>query len=72
MVSEAISEQHPLLEGGCRREREAAHFLGVGYQAMKAARLQGRPYAPYIKIGGTILYRDEDLLRCLEEAYHLI
>jgi hypothetical protein len=72
MASKTISEQHPLLEGGCRKEREAARFLGVGYQAMKAARLQGRPYAPYLKIGGTILYRNEDLLRCLEEAYHLI
>ena len=70
MLEKDCSERHPLLAGGARRERAAARFLGVTYEAMKMARLQGRPYAPYIRVGSTIIYRDQDLLQCLEDGYH--
>ena len=49
-------------------DRELSETLRISRRCLQDYRDQGR--IPYIQLGGTILYRQSDIERLLEENYH--
>ena len=69
LFDKVTSNYRPLLDGErYLSDVEVSHRLKISRRTLQEYRDNGM--IPYFKLGGTVLYRESDLERVLQECYH--
>lgn len=58
MIKQSHFESNEIPKIGCHL---AAEYIGVSYRTLTKWAVTGRPFIPYYKIGGKVVYKKSDL-----------